>query len=141
MGGESRMKNKPFGFWLYLIVGVASIGFDIANFVLNYGDKTFSLWSFLLILFAGITQLLCCFFDVRFLPTLPPLLLGAGTALHIFQAAPSMSDLLNKIVFIGGNSRLALNLSISFAVIGLLSVLCGFFSVKKQNNGKEENTP
>lgn len=135
------MKNKSFGFWLYLIVGVASIGFDIAYLVLDYGDKTFSLWSFLLILLAGIIQLLCCFSDVRFLPILPPLLLSAGTALHIFQAAPSMSDLLNKIVFIGGNSRLALNLSISFAVIGLLSVLCGFFSVKKQSNGKEENTP
>lgn len=125
------MKNKSFGFWLYLIIGVSTFGFDIAYALLDYGDKTFSVWTFLLILLAGIAEIVCCFVDIRFLPILPPLLLGAGTALHIYQAAPSMSDLLNNIVFIGGNSRLALNLSISFAVIGLLSVLCSFFPVKK----------
>ncbi len=125
------MKNKPFGFWLCLITGAASLCLAALYVVLDYGDKTFSTVALVFLLLGGALEIACAFIDLRFLPLLPPLLLSAGTALHLYIAFPSISDLINKIVFIGGNSRLALNLTFCFAAAGLLSVLVCFFPLKK----------
>ena len=126
------MKNKPFGFWLSLIAGTASLCFSILYIALDYGDKTFSRSALILMLLGGVLEIVCAFSGPVFLPLIPPLLLSAGAALHLYTAFPSISDLINKIVFIGGNSRLALNLTFCFAGAGLLTVIACFFSAKNK---------
>lgn len=124
------MKKRPFGFWLCLIAGIATLCLSALYAVLDYGDKTFSAVALIFLMTGGAIEVSCAFVPFQFLPLLPPLLLGAGTALHLYTAFPSISDLINKIVFIGGNSRLALNLTFCFAAAGLLTIIASFFCSK-----------
>lgn len=120
------LKTKGAGFYVGLAGAVAALVLDIAYMALDYGDKTFSLVAFVLILLAVAVAGLGLFLSAAFLPLLPPILMGAGVGMHLYTAFPSITDLINKIVFIGGNSQLAVDFAIAFAVVGLLFILAGF---------------
>lgn len=127
------MKNRPFGFWLYIIAGIVTLCLTVLYVVLDYGDKTFSAAALVFLILGGVIEVACAFVPLQFLPLVPPLLLAAGMALHLYTAFPSISDLINKIVFIGGNSRLALNLTFCFAGAGVLTIIASFFHSKKNS--------
>lgn len=121
------MKNKTVGGWLGLAAGVILLCFDIAYIILDYGDKTFSMPAFVLFLLGVACEVLCVITRLQFVPLLPPLFVAAGVGMHLYQSFPSITDLINKIVFIGGNSQLAVNFAIYFAATGAILVITSFF--------------
>lgn len=120
------LKTKGAGFYVGLVGAVAALLVDVAYMVLDYGDKTFSMAAFVLILLAVGIEGLVLGLRWTFLPLLPPILVGTGVGMHLYTAFPSITDLINKIVFIGGNSQLAVDFAIAFAATGLLFILAAF---------------
>lgn len=121
-------ENKSVGFYLGIAAALATLVADIVYITLDYGDKTFSMIAFGFFLGAFAAECAVVLFDQTFLPMLPPILTGIGVGAHLYQAFPSISDLINKIVFIGGNSRLAVRFAIYFAVCGFLFVVSSFMN-------------
>ena len=98
-------RNKAIGFYIGILAGLAALALDISYFVMDYGDKTFSMWAFALVVAAVVAEGLILFLDWAILPLVPPILMGAAVGMHLYTAFPSISDLINNIVFIGGNSK------------------------------------
>lgn len=129
---KKLFRKKATGFYLGILAAVAAVGLDVAYFALDYGDKTFSMAAFLLVLSAAVTQCVIVFLDWEVLPVFPPILMGAAVGMHLYQSFPSISDLINKIVFIGGNSKLAVAFAIYFALAGVLFVIASFMKREKE---------
>ena len=119
-------EKKSVGFYLGIAAALATLAMDIVYITLDYGDKTFSMTAFGFFLGAFAAECGVVLFDRTFLPMLPPILTGIGVGAHLYKAFPSISDLINKMVFIGGNSRLAVRFAMYFAVCGLLFVVSSF---------------
>ena len=125
-------RNKAIGFYIGILAGLAALALDISYFVMDYGDKTFSMWAFALVVAAVVAEGLILFLDWAILPLVPPILMGAAVGMHLYTAFPSISDLINNIVFIGGNSKLAVAFAIYFAVAGLVFVAASFMPREKR---------
>ena len=120
-------QNKSVGYYLGILAGLGTLILAIVYYVTDFGDKTFSWAAFVLLIAAFCTEVGIVLTNIRFLPILPPILVGGAVGMHLYTAFPSITDLINGIVFIGGNSKLAVQLAIAFGIAGLVFVIAGFF--------------
>jgi len=121
------LKGRSAGFYIGLVAAAAAIGMSIAYTFLNYGDKTYSNLTLALVVLAVIAEIAAVLSRVKFVQLIPALLMGGAVGIHLYVSFPSITDLINKIVFIGGNSQLAVQFAIYFAIVGALFVIANFF--------------
>ena len=120
------MKKLNFG-RITLIVGgaVALIG-SILYIALDGSDKTFSVIAFVLGLLGAASTLLGLITDFKFSPLIPAVLYSAACALVLRVAVPSLSDVWNKVNFIGGNAVLGMTFAAVYLIAAIAAVIACF---------------
>ena len=125
------LKNRTPGFWLGLVAAVVALVADILLFVIARGDLTFSLTAFVVILAGVLSFLLVLGTDLKLAPMIPALFFAAGTALHLHQGIPSVTDIINDIVYIGGNGWYCIYFGIAFLAATFLSCVSCYMKQRK----------
>lgn len=115
------MKKLNFGRIMLMIAGAAALIGSVLYVVLDGSDRTFSLVGFIIGLAGAASTALALLTDIRFAPFVPAALYSAACALVLRVAVPSLSDVWNKVNFIGGNAALGM----TFAGIYLLAAILG----------------
>ena len=120
------MKKLNFG-RIALIAGgaVALIG-SILYIVLDGSDKTFSVIAFVLGLLGAASTLLGLVTDFKFSPLIPAVLYSTACALVLRVAVPSLSDVWNKVNFIGGNAVLGMTFAAVYLIAAVAAVIACF---------------
>lgn len=106
---SSRFKNRRVGFYLGIAAAVLMLVVDIAYIVSDYGDITFSMLSFTLMLAGSLLTIIYSILGYKFLdfiPVISCILYGFGFGQHLILALESLSDVWNEVSFIGGNATL-----------------------------------
>lgn len=129
---KERFKGRTIGFWLGLGAAAAALTGNIAFIILAYGDKVFSIAVFILILVGVLSQGLVIFTDFKFAPLAPLAFFAVAAAINLYVGLPSMSDIWNGVVFIGGRGDLAIVFSIVFFAVSAVSSAACYMQQKKE---------
>ncbi|MCD8294517.1 MAG: hypothetical protein LUE27_04630 [Clostridia bacterium] len=128
----SRMfKDRTAGFWIGIAAAAIAIIGAIVYIAVDVSDRTFSIPGFILMLLGGLSFAIVLLTDYRFAPAVPAVLGILGFAFTVCAAIPSLSDVWNHVVFIGGNAAAGVAFSIVFLVSAILSVISCFMDQRK----------
>jgi hypothetical protein len=128
---KNMLRNKTFGFYLGFIASLSALIMDAFYIISDFGDKTFSIVAFLLILLGSICGILVLFTDFQFMQLLASVLISAGVGFIISVTIPTITDIFNGVVFIGGNQSAAVLFLITFLLCGIVSNLSCYFDKSK----------
>ncbi len=123
---KSFFKDRGFGFYLTLTSCVLALVGNILFFVLDSGDRTFSLVTFISVFLGVAFGVAALFLNFSFLPLLSACGMGVGFSYHVYTALPTYSDIWNKVNFIGGNATMATVFMIIFGLTFILSCIACF---------------
>lgn len=124
-------KNRTIGFWIQFAASVIMFAGAIAFYAVDYGDRTFS-WITCLLIFAGVifeAAAVCTNYDAA--PLLNAVCFGVALAYHLYIGLPTLSDILNGVNFIGGNADAVIIFSIVF-FIGMAGSVAGCFMKQRK---------
>lgn len=133
---EKFVKDRTVGYWLALGAAIALLITDIIFIATDFGDRTFSLVTFLLILAGVAIEIVYVVLDMKvldFLPVLSCVCYGVALGQHWNLGLATLSDVWNGVVFVGGNSTAALAFGIVFAVCTVAAIVSCFLKQKKEN--------
>ncbi len=122
-----QKRNNVFA----LVCGIAPIAAALVYAICDYGDKTFSMIAAVLAVLGGVLILAAQFKKLELVKLLGSLCVSGAVGLVAFKAIPTITDIFNGVVFIGGNQTAAVVFLIVFAVVGILDVVCCFVSGQK----------
>ena len=128
---KDLFKNRTIGFYIGLAACVIALVADIALIVLDYGDKTFSWIVFVFALIGVLSEILVLFFDWDFLTLIPSISLSIAGGMQVYASLPTISDIWNNVIFIGGNQPAAIGFLIVFPVCAVLYIVSCFFRHSK----------
>ena len=103
---KKPFEGRNFGFYVLFAAALVALAGAILYLVLDGGDRTFTILGFLLALAGAVSTILAVLTRLKFAPLVPTALYAAASALVLRLALPSLSDLWNKVNFIGGNAVL-----------------------------------
>lgn len=126
-------ENRGPGFYLSLIAGVAALLGDILYLILDGSDKTFAPVGFGLALAGAVSTALVVFTRLKFAPFIPAALYAAAFGVVLRVAVPSLSDVWNKVNFIGGNAAMGMGFAGAFFVCALLGVVSCFTGGERES--------
>lgn len=132
---QKYVKNKTVGFWLGLGAAVALLLTDILFIALDFGDNTFSIVTFALILVGAAIEIAYFFLDFKFLDFLPLaacLCFGVAIGQHWQLGLETLSDVWNGVNFIGGNYRMAVGFGIVFVLGTITAIVSCFLGQRKE---------
>lgn len=112
---------------LLAAAALALVG-SILYLILDNGDRTFSWLGFGLALGGAALTLLPLFLDPAVLPILPAAAYAAAFGIVLRAALPSLSDVWNKVNFIGGNAVLGMIFSgvyLASAIVACIACFTG----------------
>ena len=119
------MKKLNFGRICLLIAAiVAAIG-SVLYFLLDGSDKTFT-WLGVIFAVAGAASTISGFTRFKLAGFVSTVLYSAAFGFVLRVAIPSLSDVWNKVNFIGGNAAMGMTFSAVYLVCVLLSVAACF---------------
>ena len=118
---KKPLEGRNIGFYLLLAAALAALAGAILYLVLDGEDRTFALPAFILALAGAVST-----------PLLPTALYAASAALVLRVALPSLSDVWNKVNFIGGNAALGMTFAGVFLFCALLGVAVCFMGTEKR---------
>ncbi len=122
--------NRTVGF--YLTFGAACVAFiSSLVYLVDIGDRTFTVLGMLCMLIGAATVLLTLFTDWQWTPMVPAVLYVLGFAFTLNAALPSLSDVWNGVNFIGGNATMGLIFSIAFFVCVIAAIVGCFMNQRK----------
>lgn len=127
-------KGKKSGFYIALSSAVLILVFDILYIALDYGDKTFSVLTFALMLCGSIITIVYCFIGrgmLDFMPVVSCILYGFGFGQHLILALESLSDVWNQVNFVGGNAQMGAVFTALFFVPVAAAVVAAFMNEDK----------
>lgn len=127
----SPYKNRTVGYWIGFAAAVISLVSGILYVAVDGSDRTFSTFSCVFAIVGGILFVAVAFTDFKFAPILPGICYIAAFAKTFLVTLPSLSDVWNGVVFIGGNAYLGLAFTICFFVSAVLCILSNFMKQKK----------
>ncbi len=125
---KNIFQNRGPGFYLSLIAGAAALLGAVLYLILDGGDKTFTPVGFGLALAGAASTALVVFTRLKFAPFIPSALYAAAFGVVLRVAVPSLSDVWNKVNFIGGNAAMGTGFAGAFllcAVLGAASCFAG----------------
>ena len=129
---KKPLEGRNIGFYLLLAAALAALAGAILYMVLDGEDRTFALPAFILALAGAVSTALAVFTRLKFAPLLPTALYAASAALVLRVALPSLSDVWNKVNFIGGNAALGMTFAGVFLLCALLGVAVCFMGTEKR---------
>lgn len=119
------MKKRNFGRILLLIAAVIALFGSVLYLVLDGADKTFSWLGFGFALVGAISMLLS-FTQFKLAPFITVVSYCAAFGFVLRVAVPSLSDVWNKVNFIGGNAAMGMTFSAVYLICAVLAVLACF---------------
>ena len=126
-------KNRGLGFYMNLIAGAAALLGAILYIVLDGTDKTFTVVGFALALAGAGSTALTVFTRLKFASSVPTAFYAAAFGVVLRVAVPSLSDVWNKVNFIGGNAAMGM----AFAGVFFLCAVLGTVSCFAGSNGQD----
>ncbi len=120
--------NRMPGVYVSLAAAVVSLAGAALYIALDGSDRTFTMLGFVLALLGAVSTGLVVLTRLKLAPIVPAVLYAAsfGTVLRV--AVPSLSDVWNKVNFIGGNAVAGCTFAGVFllcAVLGCVSCFLG----------------
>ncbi len=119
----------------YIAYAAALVGFvaDIIFLIVDGSDQTFTIGCFVCVLLGSLVAL--SDFFKSFLDGIAlwfaVILYSVGIGFHLYEALPSISDLWNNIVFIGGNQQAAIVFGIIFLAVTVVLIVANFTEGKR----------
>lgn len=130
---KNVFKNRGLDFYMNLIAGAAALLGAILYIVLDGTDKTFTVVGFALALAGVGSTALVLFTRLKFAPFVPTAFYAAAFGVVLRVAVPSLSDVWNKVNFIGGNAAMGM----AFAGVFFLCAVLGAVSCFAGSNGQD----
>lgn len=124
-------ENRTAGFYIGLAASCIALVGAVLLLLIAGNDLTFSLPAFILLVCGGLSYGLVIFKEFKFAPMIPALLIALGTALHLEKGIPSVTDIINDIVYIGGNGWYCIYFGIVFLVATVLACVACYMREKK----------
>ena len=126
--------NRNIGFWLSLAAAVLAFVGAILYIILDGSDKerTFSMLAFIVILASACSVLLVVGTRWRFASMIPTTGYIIGFSIVLRCTVPSVSDVLNKVNFIGGNAAMGVLFSCIFLICSILGCISCFLGQSKE---------
>ena len=109
---------------LLAAAAVAVIG-SVLYFLLDGSDKTFT-WLGVGFAVAGAASTVACFTRFKLAGFVSTALYSAAFGFVLRVAIPSLSDIWNKVNFIGGNAAMGAIFSVTYLVCAVLAVIACF---------------
>lgn len=123
--------NRSSGFYLSLAAAlIAALG-AILYLILDGSDRTFTPVGFALALLGAVSTALVAFTRLTIAPFLPTALFAAAFGVVLRVAVPSLSDVWNKVNFIGGNAAMGMTFAGVFFLCALLGTVSCFMGTEK----------
>lgn len=132
MNIASQIKMKSWNWFLALATDVIALVADILYIVMDGADKTFSLAAFVVILIAALCTVAEIFLSFRCIALGRACLYSVGFAFVIYAGVPTLTDLFNNVVVIGGNTWAVLCFGGVFLFCTLLAVINCFFPWQRE---------
>lgn len=125
---QNRTLKDYLEFAALLILLVA----DILYILLDAGDKTYSMTAFFLVLAGTCLGLMLLALRINDFMIVPALMLAAAAGIQTYISLPTISDIWNHVVYIGGNQTNAV-LFLALFIGGTLALtIAGFFPEKER---------
>lgn len=127
---KNKIADRGVGFWISIAAGIISLLGSILYLVLDGADKTFTPLGFGLALGGAVATVLVLT-RFRIAPLISSVLYAAAFGVTLRVALPSLSDVWNKVNFIGGNATSGMTFSAVYLLCGLLSCVACFMGQTK----------
>jgi len=124
------MKKGNFGQICLLCAALAAVVGSGLYLLLDGSDKTFTWFGFAFAL-AGAVSTVLCFTRFKLAPFVTTALYCTAFGLVLRVAVPSLSDVWNKVNFIGGNAAMGMAFSGVYLVCAILAVTACFAGTDK----------
>ncbi len=129
---KKAFENRTPGFCLSLAAAVIGLIGAVLYIALDGSDRTFTILGFAFALAGAVSTALVVFTRLKFAPIVPAALYAAAFGLVLRVALPSLSDVWNKVNFIGGNAAMGMAFSAVFLVCAVLGCAACFLGVDKE---------
>lgn len=130
---KNPFKDRTIGFWIGLGAAALAIVSSILFIALDYGDKSFSVQAFALMLVGGLTYAAVMFTNFKTVALIPAIFYVIGFGYSLDYTLPPLSDVWNGVNFIGGNAFMGLAFCIIFLICTILGIVTNFMNTKKIN--------
>ncbi len=135
---KKMFQDRDPGLYLSLIAGAAALLGAILYLALDGGDKTFTPIGFGLALAGAASTALVVFTRLKFAPFIPSALYAAAFGVVLRVAVPSLSDVWNKVNFIGGNAAMGMGFAGAFLLCAVLGAASCFVSGERENEERRD---
>lgn len=132
---EKRFKGRGIGFYVGVAAAALMLIFDIIYIAADFGDRTFSVLAFVLILLGVAVEAAYVLLDIKlfdFLPFVSCALFGVAFGHISMLGLETLSDVWNGVNFIGGNPSMAITFIVLFAIGTVCAVVAAFMRENKQ---------
>lgn len=119
------MKELNFGRICLLAAALVAVVGSVIYFLLDGSDKTFT-WMGVISAAAGAASTILCFTRFKLAGFVSAVLYSAAFGFVLRVAIPSLSDVWNKVNFIGGNAVLGMTFSAVYLVCAVLAIISCF---------------
>lgn len=131
---KNPFKDRTIGFWIGLGTAALAIISSVLYIAVDFGDKSFSIQAFVVMLIGGLSFALVMFTNFKTAALIPAVLYVIGFAFALDYTLPPLSDVWNGVNFIGGNATAGLSFTIIFLVCTVLSIVSNFMKQKVIKN-------
>lgn len=120
------LKDRTAGFYIGIAAAVVALGSAVAYIATDLGDRTFSMAVFVLMLLAAVFVTVNVFWrdPLALLPS--AFCAAASVGVQIYFSVPTVTDILNKVNFYGGNHTAAVVFPVLFLAAAVLFVAACF---------------
>ena len=133
------MRKWNFGRVLLIVAALIAVIGSVLYVLLDGTDKTFTWIGFGLALLGALSTVIS-FTQFQVAPFVPAVLYAAAFGFVLRVAIPSLSDVWNKVNFIGGNAVMGITFSCVYLVCALLAVWACFVGTDRKKNPSGEQS-
>ena len=126
-------KERTVGYYIGFAAAVLAVLGAVVYAIVDFGDKSFSLAAFVIMLVGGLSFAGVMLVNIPPLAIIPAIMYVLGFALALNAALPPLSDVWNGVNFIGGNAYAGLAFTIIFAVSAITGIVAAFMNQGKKS--------
>ena len=134
---KKQFENRQSGLWISMAAALLALISSVLYVVLDGSDRTFSLVCLILMICGSAVTVLIIRNRFSLASLFASFCYSAGFAFALRRTLPSVSDVWNKVNFIGGNALMGSLFSGVFLLCAVLSVIACFTGT--DGKGQEYN--